>query len=291
MGLGSGEQYESRFLRECIDGGHAGIGHRRRAVGDQDFPQRVNKQGAGVEQETSDRRGSRRRHHFTSAAAEAFSSNCRRIVLPGDRSCGCPLSLVHDLARSARAARSIWLQALHAFWLLSDDRRARPYGPGGHLRARPIGHVRSLSPTRRTLSHHVGHYPAHRRRSRGLGDDAGSQARRSLRASPRAARGKLLRVHRDHQLLVEFAGEHDEGLRRVFDIQIAPIGTEHLACCAADDHHLRRAPDPMLVRVPFGMRADLVRQEFHFMVTERGADTRGVPVMLHYRCFRGDISR
>jgi hypothetical protein len=62
-----------------------------------------------------------------------------------------------------------------------------------------------------------------------------------------------LRVHRDHQLLVEFAGEHDEGLRRVFDIQIAPIGTEHLACCAADDHHLRRGPDPMLVRVPIGM--------------------------------------
>jgi hypothetical protein len=109
MGLGSGEQYESRFLRKCIDGGHAGIGHRRRAVGDQDFPRRVNKQGAGVEQETSDRRGSRRRHHFTSAAAEAFCSNCRRIVLPGERPCGCPLSLVHDLARSARAARSIWL--------------------------------------------------------------------------------------------------------------------------------------------------------------------------------------
>jgi hypothetical protein len=100
-----------------------------------------------------------------------------------------------------------------------------------------------------------------------------------------------LRVHRDHQLLVEFAGEHDEGLRRVFDIQIAPIGTEHLACCAADHHHLRRGPDPMLVRVPIGMCADLARQEFHFMVTERGADTRGVPVMLHYRCFRGDISR
>ena len=146
MGLGSGEQYESRFLRKCIDGGHAGIGHRRRAVGNQDFPRRVNEQEAGVEQETSDRRGSRRRHHFTSAAAEAFCSNCRRIVLPGDRPSGCPLSLVHDPARSARAARSIWLQALHAFWLLSDDRSARSYGPGGHLRALPIGHVRSLEP-------------------------------------------------------------------------------------------------------------------------------------------------
>jgi hypothetical protein len=37
----------------------------------------------------------------------------------------------------------------------------------------------------------------------------------------------------------------------------------------------------MLVRVPIGMCADLARQEFHFMVTQRGADTRGVPVMLH----------
>ena len=37
MGLGSGEWYESRFLRKCIDGGHAGVGHRRRAVGNQDF--------------------------------------------------------------------------------------------------------------------------------------------------------------------------------------------------------------------------------------------------------------
>jgi hypothetical protein len=55
-----------------------------------------------------------------------------------------------------------------------------------------------------------------------------------------------------HQVLVGFAGEHDEGLRRVFDIQIARIGTEHLACRAADDHHVGPGPDPMLVRVPFG---------------------------------------
>jgi len=93
MGLGSGEQYESRFLRECIDGGHAGIGHRRRAVGNQDFPRRVNKQESDVEQETSGQEEVRD-EGITSAAAEAFSSNCRRIVLPGDRPCGCPLSLV-----------------------------------------------------------------------------------------------------------------------------------------------------------------------------------------------------
>ena len=36
--------YESRFLRKCIDGGHAGIGHRRRAVGNEDFLRRVKKQ-------------------------------------------------------------------------------------------------------------------------------------------------------------------------------------------------------------------------------------------------------
>ena len=99
-------------------------------------------------------------------------------------------------------------------------------------------------------------------------------------------------MHRDHQLLVEFAGEHDEGLRRVFDIQIAPIGTEHLACCAADDHHVRPGLDPMLVRVPFGMCADLARQEFHFMVTERGADTpRSAGYATIYRRFRGDVSK
>jgi Ku70/Ku80 beta-barrel domain len=70
--------------------------------------------------------------------------------------------------------------------------------------------------------------------------------------SPRAARGKLLRVHRDHQVLVGFAGVHDKGLCRVFDIQIARIRAEHLVCCAADDHHVRPGLDPMLVRVPFG---------------------------------------
>ena len=42
VGLGSGEWYESRFLRKCIDGGHAGIGHRRRAVGNEDLLRRVN---------------------------------------------------------------------------------------------------------------------------------------------------------------------------------------------------------------------------------------------------------
>src|SRR6516164_10503790 len=81
---------------------------------------------------------------------------------------------------------------------------------------------------------------------------AGSEARRSSRVSPRAARAKLLRLYRDHQVLVGFAGEHDERLRRVFDIQIVRIGTEHLVCCAADDHHVWPGLDPMLVRVPFG---------------------------------------
>ena len=53
-------------------------------------------------------------------------------------------------------------------------------------------------------------------------------------------------------MLVGLAGEHDVGLGRVFDIQIARIGTEHLACCAADNHHMRPGLDPMLVRMPFG---------------------------------------
>ena len=76
-GLGSGESYESRFLRKCIDGGHAGIGHRYRAVGNQDFLQRVNRQEACVEQETSGQEEVRD-NGMTSAAAEAFCSNCRR---------------------------------------------------------------------------------------------------------------------------------------------------------------------------------------------------------------------
>ena len=79
MGLGSGEQYESRFLRKCIDGGHAGIGHRRRAVGIQDFLRHVNRQEAGVEQETSGQEEVRDKG-ITSAAAEAFCFNCGRIV-------------------------------------------------------------------------------------------------------------------------------------------------------------------------------------------------------------------
>jgi hypothetical protein len=53
MGLGSGEYDESRFLRKCIDGGHADIGHRRRAVGIEEFPRRVNRRETGVEQEAS----------------------------------------------------------------------------------------------------------------------------------------------------------------------------------------------------------------------------------------------
>ena len=52
-GLGSGEQYESRFHRKCINGGHTNIGLRRGAVGNQDLLRRVNKQETGVEQETS----------------------------------------------------------------------------------------------------------------------------------------------------------------------------------------------------------------------------------------------
>ena len=64
---------------------------------------------------------------------------CRATVLFGRA-----LSLVHDLARSARGATSIWLHALHAFRLLSDDRSAGSDRPGGDLLALSIGYVRSL---------------------------------------------------------------------------------------------------------------------------------------------------
>ena len=78
VGLGSGEWYESRFLRKCIDGGHAGIGHRCRAVGNQDFLRRVNSRELAsnkrplVKKEVRD-------NGVTSAAAEAFCSSCRRV--------------------------------------------------------------------------------------------------------------------------------------------------------------------------------------------------------------------
>jgi hypothetical protein len=78
MGLGSGEWYESRFLRKCIVGGHAGIGRRCRAVGNQDFLRRVNRQEAGVEQETSGQEEVRDKG-ITSAAAEVLLFQCRRL--------------------------------------------------------------------------------------------------------------------------------------------------------------------------------------------------------------------
>ena len=71
-GLGSGEWYESRFHRKCIDGGYADIGHRRGAVGNKDFLRHLNKAGMASNkrppvEEVRDER-------ITSAAAEAFCS-------------------------------------------------------------------------------------------------------------------------------------------------------------------------------------------------------------------------
>ena len=44
-GLGSGvKSHESSFPGKCVGGGHAGIGHRSGAVGNQDFLRRLNKQ-------------------------------------------------------------------------------------------------------------------------------------------------------------------------------------------------------------------------------------------------------
>lgn len=68
----------------------------------------------------------------------------------------------------------------------------------------------------------------------------------------------------------------------VGSIQIAPIGTEHLPCCAADDHHMRPGLDPMLVRV----RANLARQEFHCVVTKSRSDASGLAHPLASRAVR-----
>jgi hypothetical protein len=62
---------ESRFHGEYPCGGHAGLGHHRRAVGDQDLLRHVEQAGAAVGQ-TSVYRGSRR--GLRSAAAEACCS-------------------------------------------------------------------------------------------------------------------------------------------------------------------------------------------------------------------------
>src|ERR1700730_1533345 len=111
MGLGSGEQYESRFLRKCIDGGHADIGHRRRAVGNQDFPRHVNRQETGVEQETSDQEEVRDKGN-TSAAAEVLLF---QLPTKNSRRSSFPTLTLRPCARSARAARSSWFQVPHHF--------------------------------------------------------------------------------------------------------------------------------------------------------------------------------
>jgi len=78
-GAGSGEYNESRFLRKYAGDGHAGNGHRRRAVGNKDFLRHVIRQEAGVAQEASGRRGSRRTHHFRGGGSFLFLIACEDI--------------------------------------------------------------------------------------------------------------------------------------------------------------------------------------------------------------------
>ena len=52
-GLEAESNNESRFLRKCIGGGHAGIGHCHRAVGNQDLPRRLNWQKLGSNKKIS----------------------------------------------------------------------------------------------------------------------------------------------------------------------------------------------------------------------------------------------
>ena len=53
-----------------------------------------------------------------------------------------------------RAASSIWFQAVHAFWPLSDDRGACSPGHAGRLRALSIGHVGFLDPAQAAVFEH-----------------------------------------------------------------------------------------------------------------------------------------
>jgi hypothetical protein len=102
-GLGSGEWYESRFHRKCIDGGYADIGHRRGAVGIKDFLRHLSRKLAsnkrppveGVRDET---------HHFRGGGSFLFliareDIRARSYLRYAPR-------LVHDPGAFLRAARN-----------------------------------------------------------------------------------------------------------------------------------------------------------------------------------------
>src|SRR5262249_28741958 len=65
-----------------LDGGYAGGSHRRRVVGNEDFPRRVNKQELASNRDLRARRGSRQRHHLPRRRKPSFStvSEARRAA-------------------------------------------------------------------------------------------------------------------------------------------------------------------------------------------------------------------
>ncbi len=121
-----------------------GNGHRRRAVGNQDLLRRVNRQAA-----TSDKKPPAKKRFAIKLSLPRRRRPsvfiCPAKSSPDARPFRRVLILVHGFARDPRgAARGLWFQAHHAFWLLSDERSPCSHRPAGHLRALPIGQVRSL---------------------------------------------------------------------------------------------------------------------------------------------------
>lgn len=131
--------YESSFPGS-IDGGHAGLGHRRRVVGNEDFPRRV--KAATNERPPVKKRlaaTARRQHGITLPRRRKLSFN-----MPGefaDRRY--PPAL---FVASRAAVRKITGSGFHAFQRIFDDRSHGSHGPATGLRVLSTGGLFSLAP-------------------------------------------------------------------------------------------------------------------------------------------------
>ena len=134
--------YESRFLGS-IDGGHVACGHRRRAVGDEDFPRCVNIAVTGVEQSLRPRRGSRKRYRFRGGGSLSFlrQSSSGNDTHPA-------FSKLRDPTRSSR---HFLVSSPHALQRLSDDRGPASPRPAASLCLLSMGQFRALIRSRRRV--------------------------------------------------------------------------------------------------------------------------------------------
>src|SRR5207244_74652 len=118
---------ESRFLGS-IDGGHAGGGHRRRVVGNEDFPRRVNEQELA-----SDKRPPSKKRFATKASLPR-----RRKISFRDagqaRQAAKRAPWRVETSRPASSRRHFGFQGLNAFQRLSFHRSPGSHGPAARLR-------------------------------------------------------------------------------------------------------------------------------------------------------------